>query len=119
MKVTAKERSQGSTNSITITNDGNRLTKAEIERMIADAERYRRDDLEQQKRALTRNKLDYCCQDAISSVQNVTHSSKKDLVEKCERALNNSSSASNDQMLAQMDEINRLLSSMGINLNQK
>jgi len=117
--VTAKERSQGSTNSITITNDGNRLTQAEIERMIADAERYLCEDLEQQKRALARNKLDYCCQDAISSVENVVHSLKKHLMEKCERALNTTTTASTEEMVAQMAEINSLLSSMNINPNQK
>jgi len=113
--VTAQERSKGTTSSITITNDGNRLTKAEIERMIVEAERYRRDDLEKQKRALTRNELDYCCQDAISSVKSVADSSKKQLVEmKCEQAINTSSTASTEQMAAQMAEINRLLDSMGI-----
>jgi len=53
---------------ITITNDENRLPKDEIDRMIADAERYRMDDLEQKKRALVRCELETYCRDLKSSL---------------------------------------------------
>ena len=54
MNVTGIESSSGSIVNVTITNDENRLTIEEMERIIAEAERYRgylQDYSEQQKPA--------------------------------------------------------------------
>jgi heat shock protein 5 len=42
--VSANEKGTGKTESITITNDKGRLTKEEIERMVADAEKFAESD---------------------------------------------------------------------------
>ena len=51
----AKEKSTGVESRMTISNERNRLTKEEIDRMVADAESYRLDELNHRKRALARS----------------------------------------------------------------
>ena len=58
LNVTAKDKSTGKTNSITITNDSGHLSKAEIERMVADAEKFKAEDDAQRARIDARNKLE-------------------------------------------------------------
>ncbi|GER33818.1 heat shock 70 kDa protein [Striga asiatica] len=58
LSVSAKERSKGSANGITITNEGGKASREEIERIVRDAERYRREDEEYKRRAEARNKLE-------------------------------------------------------------
>lgn len=58
LNVTAKDKSTGKTNSITITNDSGHLSKTEIERMVADAEKFKAEDDAQRARIDARNKLE-------------------------------------------------------------
>ena len=55
--------------------------------MIADAERYHQDDLEQQKRATARNNLESYCSDTKSKIENVYHPLKEALLNMIERAI--------------------------------
>jgi len=117
LSVTATESSTQSSNGITITNDEIRLTKEEMERMIADAafwsnltvtcdensiteeemermiadaERYHQDDLEQQKRAIAGNNLESYCSDTKSKIENVYHPLKRGVVDSLQRVYENS-----------------------------
>ena len=58
LNVSAKDKSTGNVNKITITNDKGRLSKEEIDRMVADAERYKDEDEQQRKRVNARNQLE-------------------------------------------------------------
>ena len=58
LSVTAKDKSTGKSNSIKITNDSGRLSKADIERMVADAEKFKAEDDAQRARIDSRNKLE-------------------------------------------------------------
>ncbi len=58
MTVSAKEKTTGLKGSISISNDWNRLTKEEIERMVADAERYRLDELKHRERTQAKSALE-------------------------------------------------------------
>ncbi|XP_037082800.1 heat shock protein 70 B2-like [Pollicipes pollicipes] len=58
LNVSAEDKSTGRTNKITITNDKGRLSKAEIERMLAEAEKYREEDDKQRERVAARNQLE-------------------------------------------------------------
>ncbi|CAA0832132.1 Probable mediator of RNA polymerase II transcription subunit 37c [Striga hermonthica] len=58
LSVSAKERSTGNTNGITITNEEGRLSKEEIDRIICDAARYRAEDEEFARRAKARSSLE-------------------------------------------------------------
>ena len=55
MNVTAKDRSS---NQIHISNDSSRLSKEDIDRMLADAEKYRDEDEKQRGRVAARNQLE-------------------------------------------------------------
>merc|ERR1712135_5382 len=50
LNVSAQDKSTGKSNQITITNDKGRLSKEEIERMVAEAEKYKSDDDAQRDR---------------------------------------------------------------------
>jgi len=58
-----------------------------MERMIADAERYHQDDLEQQKRATARNDLESFCSDTKSKIERAHHPLKGALLEMIERVI--------------------------------
>ena len=58
LAVSAKDQSTGRSNAITITNDTGRLSKDEIERMVADAEKYKEEDENQREEIAARNKLE-------------------------------------------------------------
>ena len=58
VNVSAKDQSTGKTNAITITNDTGRLSKGEIDRMVADAEKYRKEDEMQREKIAARNSLE-------------------------------------------------------------
>lgn len=63
LNVSALEKGTGKTTSITITNDTARLSKAEIEKMISDAEKFKAEDELIRKRVDARNGLEsYCFQ---------------------------------------------------------
>ena len=50
LKVSATDKSTGKSNKITITNDSGHLSKADVERMLAEAERFRAEDDAQRER---------------------------------------------------------------------
>ena len=58
MNVSALEKGTGKTNKIVITNDKGRLSKEDIERMLADAEKYRQEDETEAARIGAKNALE-------------------------------------------------------------
>ncbi|XP_045456602.1 major heat shock 70 kDa protein Ab-like isoform X4 [Melitaea cinxia] len=58
LNVSAKENSTGRSKNIVIKNDKGRLSQAEIDRMLSEAERYKEEDERQQKRVTARNQLE-------------------------------------------------------------
>ena len=58
LNVTAKDQSTGKSKSITITNDSGHLSKAEIDRMLADAEKFKSEDEAQRACVDARNRLE-------------------------------------------------------------
>ncbi len=61
LKVSATDKTSGQENKITITNDKDRLSKYEIEYMIADAEKYKKEDETQHERISAKNSLESFC----------------------------------------------------------
>jgi heat shock protein 1/8 len=55
LNVNATDKAGGKSNKITITNDKGRLSKEDIDRMVAEAEKYREDDRLQKERIDARN----------------------------------------------------------------
>ncbi|XP_061395011.1 heat shock protein 70-like [Musca vetustissima] len=58
LNVSAKEMSSGNAKNITIKNDKGRLSQAEIDRMVSDAEKYAEEDEKQRNRIAARNNLE-------------------------------------------------------------
>jgi len=84
-----------------------------MDQMIADAERYRLEDVEQRKRATTRNELEYFCRDTKTSADTITHYSdnKRNLLEICVDTINwldDDSLPTVEEMEAKKEEIQQL-----------
>jgi len=58
LNVSACEKSTGKSNKIAITNDKGRLSKEEIERMVAEAEKYKNEDEEMREKIEAKNNLE-------------------------------------------------------------
>jgi heat shock protein 1/8 len=58
LNVSAEDKTTGVKNKITITNDKGRLSKEEIEKMVQDAEKYKSEDEEHQKKVEAKNSLE-------------------------------------------------------------
>nr|QQY02576.1 heat shock cognate 71 kDa protein 2 [Cryptocotyle lingua] len=86
LNVSAVDKSTGKQNKITITNDKGRLSKDEIDRMVADAEKYKADDDHQRDRVAAKNALESY---AYSMKQTVEDEKVKDKIPESDRKLIN------------------------------
>lgn len=83
LNVTAKDQSTGKSNQITISNDS-RLSRSEIDRMVAEAEEYKAEDEAQRARFEMRNKLEnyaFGVQSAVRECKGKLDSEDKQKVE--------------------------------------
>ena len=83
LNVTAKDQSTGKSNQITISNDS-RLSRPEIDRMVAEAEEYKAEDEAQRARFEMRNKLEnyaFGVQSAVRECEGKLDSEDKQKVE--------------------------------------
>ena len=69
LNVSALEKSTGKSQQITITNDKGRLSQEDIDRMVAEAEKFKAEDEEVQRRIEARNKLDNYVYTSESSIK--------------------------------------------------
>merc|ERR1712137_840373 len=58
LNVSANDKASGKSNQIKITNDKGRLSKEDVERMVADAERFKAEDDKQRERVSAKNQLE-------------------------------------------------------------
>merc|ERR1711916_288506 len=72
MNVSAKDKMSGNVNKITITNDKDRLTQADIDKMISEAEKFKDDDKQVRERIEARNALE----NTLYSTRNTTDEMK-------------------------------------------
>ncbi|KAF7268837.1 heat shock 70 kDa protein cognate 2-like [Rhynchophorus ferrugineus] len=92
LNVSARDTSTGRSEKITITNDKGRLSKAEIDKMLADAEKYASEDEQQRQKITARNQLETYIFSAKQAVENapsdrLSESDKKLVEDKCSTAL--------------------------------
>jgi len=76
LNVSAVDKSTGRENKITITNDKGRLSKDDIERMVSDAEKYKKEDDAQRERISAKNSLESYCFNMKTSINDDKISSK-------------------------------------------
>ncbi|KAK8134057.1 heat shock 70 kDa protein [Apiospora sp. TS-2023a] len=98
MNVSALEKGTGKSNKIVITNDKGRLSKEEIERMLAEAEKYKEEDELEAKRIAAKNGLE----SYAYSLRNTLSDSKVD--EKLDAADKETLKTEIDKTVAWLDE---------------
>jgi L1 cell adhesion molecule like protein len=106
LNVSAADKTTGKSGKITITNDKGRLSKEEIERMVADAEKYRAEDEAEAARIQAKNSLEQqayslkqTCEDPTTAAK-LDAADKETLLAKCKETLahlENSESASKEE----------------------
>ncbi|KAH8034745.1 hypothetical protein HPB51_002159 [Rhipicephalus microplus] len=91
LQVSAKDKSTGKQECIRITNDKGRLSKEEIDRMLAEAEKFKQEDDIQRERVAARNNLEsyvYGVKQAAEEAGDKLSSSEKDSVlSKCRETI--------------------------------
>ena len=70
LNVSAVEKSSGKVEKITITNDSNRLSKDDIDRMVEEAEKFKDDDEKLKKKVEAKGKLENYCFSVRNSALN-------------------------------------------------
>merc|ERR1719364_398362 len=103
LNVSALEKSTGKENKITITNDKSRLSKDDVERMTADAEKYAKEDEEFKKRVEAKNSLENYCY----SMKNTVDDKKKctDAIEEALRWLEGNQLAEEEEFEHKRKEV--------------
>jgi len=82
LNVSASDKTTGKSNRITITNDKGRLSKEEIERMVSDAEKYKKEDDEAATRISAKNSLESYAYNLRNSTQDEKLAEKFDPADK-------------------------------------
>jgi heat shock 70kDa protein 1/2/6/8 len=93
LNVTAVEKSLGKQKTITIKNDNGRLSKEDIEKMINDAEKYKKEDEQQRERIAAKNAFESYCFNMKQAIEDenvskkISDSEKKKVNEACADAI--------------------------------
>ena len=93
LNVSAVDKSTGKQNKITITNDKGRLSKEEIDRMVADSEKFKAEDERQRERVSAKNSLEsyvYSMKQRVEGDElkdKISESDRKLILDKCEETI--------------------------------
>ena len=94
LNVTAGDKSSGKTEKITITNEKGRLNSEEIEKMVADAEKFKAEDEAQKTRIAAKNGLEAYCYNMKSTLDNdqfkdkIPEEDRNKILQACNDAIN-------------------------------
>ncbi|XP_070568815.1 endoplasmic reticulum chaperone BiP-like [Ptychodera flava] len=115
LKVSAEDKGTGNREKITITNDKNRLTQEEIDRMVRDAEKFAEEDKKFKERVEARNSLEgyaYMLKNQVRDESKLgdklTPEDKDRIVEACDEHLqwlDQNNDADTDQLLAHKKQL--------------
>ena len=114
LTVTAKDTSTGKNESIKITNDQNRLSEQDIDRMVADAEKFKAEDDACRARVSAKNALESYIFSVKSSVEDSAVADKldpkdkslvNDIIKETETWLERNQSAEKDEFEYKMKEV--------------
>ncbi|KAI5644038.1 hsp70 protein domain-containing protein [Phthorimaea operculella] len=115
LNVSAKENSTGRSKNIVIKNDKGRLSQAEIDRMVSEAERYKEEDDRQRERVASRNQLEayiFSVKQALDDAGDKLSESDKDTARReCDEALrwlDNNTLADKEEYEHKLKEIQRV-----------
>nr|UUA80581.1 heat shock cognate protein 70-2 [Arma chinensis] len=125
LNVSAKDISTGKSEKITISNDKGRLSKAEIDKMLSDAEKYKAEDDRQRERVSARNQLESYCfsvkQAAEDAGTKLSDEDKKTITDQCSSALSwldSNSLAEKEEFEDKLKELQKVCSPIMTKLHQ-
>merc|ERR1711964_507217 len=72
LHVSAKDKATGKVNNVTISNDSGRLSQTEIDRMIDEAEKFKKEDEAQQAKVQPRQEVSNYCFQILDTMENQT-----------------------------------------------
>ncbi|XP_014272950.1 heat shock protein 68 [Halyomorpha halys] len=114
LNVSAKDKSTGRSRNIKIENNKGRLSKFEIDRMVQDAEKYKKEDDMQRERIVARNKFEnylYSIKQATEeSGRKLSDSEKQKILRKCQEGikwLENNTLADKDEYQEKYHQLQR------------
>lgn len=118
LHVTAKDLSTGRSSDIHIKNEKGRLSQAEIDRMLSEAEKYREEDEKQRERISARNSLEqyiFSYKQAATEADNskLSEADKKQVISKCEetvRWLDSNTLADKEEYDHQLEQLHKVCS---------
>lgn len=117
LNVSAKENSTGRSKNIVIKNDKGRLSQADIDRMLSEAERYKEEDEKQRQRVAARNQLEsyifsvrQALDDAGSKLSDADKNSARSECDEALRWLDNNTLAEKEEYEHKLKEIQRVCS---------
>ncbi|CAH2099308.1 unnamed protein product [Euphydryas editha] len=117
LNVSAKENSTGRSKNIVIKNDKGRLSQAEIDRMLSEAERYKEEDEKQRQRVSARNQLEsyifnvrQALDDAGSKLSEEDKNSARNVCDEALRWLDSNSLADKEEYEHKLNDLQRTCS---------
>ncbi|XP_015122359.1 major heat shock 70 kDa protein Ab [Diachasma alloeum] len=125
LHVTAKDTASGRSSDVRITNDKGRLSREEIDRMLAEAERYRDQDQQQREKVTARNQLEtyvFSVKQAVQEQGSRLEQGDKDrvlqLCEETVRWLDNNTLAEKEEYNDKLQEMQRQCSPIMTKIHQ-
>lgn len=76
LHVSAQDKASSRKNNITINNDKGRLSQADIDRMIEEAEKFKAEDKAQEEKVAAKQELENYCHQMLDCTDNTTYMSK-------------------------------------------
>ncbi|XP_011214152.3 heat shock protein 68 [Bactrocera dorsalis] len=126
LNVTAKEMSTGNAKNITIKNDKGRLSQADIDRMVNEAEKYAEEDEKHRQRIAARNQLEGYVfgvkQAADEAGSKLSQSDKDRVLEKCNETikwLDSNTTAEKEEFEYKLEELTKICSPIMSKMHQQ
>uniref|UniRef100_A0A1B0BJN9 Uncharacterized protein n=1 Tax=Glossina palpalis gambiensis TaxID=67801 RepID=A0A1B0BJN9_9MUSC len=126
LNVTAKEMSTGNAKNITIKNDKGRLSQADIDRMVNEAEKYADEDEKHRQRIASRNQLEtyvFGVKQALEEAgDKVPSSDKSRLMEKCAETikwLDSNTTAEKEEFDYKLEELTKICQPVMTKMHQQ
>jgi L1 cell adhesion molecule like protein len=125
LHVTAKDESTGKSEQIRINNEKGRLSKEEIDRMVAEADRFKEEDEKQKARVSARNSLENYVfqykQSATDAGDKLNQTDKDTVLDKCQTVMNwldNNTTAEKEEFEHQLEELHKICSPIMAKIHQ-
>lgn len=125
LHVTAKDESTGKSKQIRINNEKGRLSKEEIDRMVAEADRFKEEDEKQKARVSARNSLENYVfqykQSATDAGDKLNQTDKDTVLDKCQTVMNwldSNTMAEKEEFEHQLEELHKVCSPIMAKIHQ-